>query len=1036
MEYTPQQLNYFRLCHIVFNLVPEGLRSVFKQEWDFLYKTLSLGEWKDTPQNGLDFYIKESPRSRTRNARYLATIQNGNTAEWDCTCLFFAILYSDSIGTTLDPAVRINVDDIRRVRNYIAHISEAELTDAEFQNRVGKVIAAFNYLKLPVTDVEAVKNQTSFPTKEVNNLNKKANNLQVEWRQAKSDLQVVKNTLQTKEEEVDNLASDLQDVKNTLQTKEQQVDALTQEINSKAESFCNLAFKPSHELIRRSTDVTRIKKKMAELEDGSNGAVSTIYLSGNPGCGKSQIARQLGQEFFDKRSRESEVLTFVATLNAETLETLADSYKNLAKQLGVTEFTLTSLGASKVKLSAKETVQHLKSLILPKIKQFCNWLIIADNVVDLSLVRSDLPPTASKEWGHGQVLITTQDSSTIPCKAPHTFHESLSKGMQPDDAVELLKEVSRNKYHEEAEKVAEVLDYQPLALAAAAYYVRTVVSYGSSNYTWSSYLESLKRGEREATEELLEKHNPAYSMTMTTAVKMAIQNASDSDEVLRESFRFLSLCASDSLPIEAVVNFVKARTTGQTEQLIRAKILTSSLITCLHVEGGALCSCLKVHNIVHEVLKTISMSNFPVTERAQCVSTAATILHSLIEGNRQQMDGSRDACVKLRIIITHCKALHKILSTDYAVKDILVNELTLSVTRGNVGEWLVSAASVCCKLGIPTDANVFSKTACDFVKCICSSQEGNLLKAEVFFVRGRVFLRQRDDKLSLPFYEKARDCYIAVNGEKDAKVALCYDQLGLVSCHLNQYDQTKEYYEKSLLIRREIYGEKHPDVARSYNGLGILYNQLGQQDQAKEYHEKALVIRKSTSSGENRDVAVSYHNLSKVYNRLGQHSEAKEYIKKALIIRKNIYGEDHPDVAHSYFHLALSYGRLGQHNEAKEYNQRALNIRKKINGEDHPHVADSYFNLALSYGRLGQHNEAKECDQKALIIRKKINGEDHPDVAVSYHNLARHYRRLGQHNEANECEEKALIIRKKIYGEDHPKVADSYYNLACEYSNL
>ena len=918
----------------------------------------------------------------------------------------------------LDPAVRINVDDIRQVRNYIAHISEAELTDAEFQNRVGKVIAAFNYFKLPVTDVEVVKNQTSFPTTEVNNLNKKANNLQVELRQAKSDLQVVKNTLQTKEEEVDNLASDLQDVKNTLQTKEEQVDALTQEINSKVESFCDLAFKPSHELIRCSTDVTRIMKKMAELEDGSNEAVSTIYLSGNPGCGKSQIARQLGQEFFDKRSRESEGLTFVATLNAETLETLADSYKNLAKQLGVTEFTLTSLGTSKVKLSAKETVQHLKSLILPKIKQFSNWLIIADNVVDLSLVRSDLPPTASKEWGHGQVLITTQDSSTIPCKAPHTFHESLSKGMQPDDAVELLKEVSRIKNQEEAEKVAEVLDYQPLALAAAAYHVRTVVSYGS-NYTWSSYLESLKRGERKATEELLKKHNPAYSMTMTTAVKMAIRTASDSDEVLRESFRLLSLCASDSLPIEAVVNFVKARTTGQTEELIRAKILTSSLITCLHVEGGAPCSCLKVHNIVHEVLKPIAMSKFQVTERAQCVSTAATILHSLIEGNRQQMDASRDACVKLRIIITHCKALHKILSTDYAVKDILVNEL--SVTRGNVGEWLVSAASVCCKLGILTDANVFSKTACAFVKCICSSQEGNLLKAEIFFVRGRVFLRQRDYKLSLPFYEKARDCYIAVNGEKDAKVALCYDQLGLVSCHLNQYDQTKEYYEKSLLIRREIYSEKHPDVARSYNGLGILYNDLGQQDQAKKYHEKALVIRKSTSSGENRDVAVSYHNLSTVYNRLGQHSEGKEYIEKALIIRKNIYGEDHPDVADSYFNLALSYGVLRQHNEAKECSQKALNIRKKINGEDHPDVADSYSNLAVSYGRLGQHNEAKECDQKALIIRKKINGEDHPNVAVSYHNLACHYSNLGQHNEAKECNEKALNIRKKIYGEDHPK---------------
>ena len=89
MEYTLEQLNYFRACYIAFNLVPQGLRKVFKQEWDFLYKTTPFGEWKDISQNGRDFYNKESRKSHTKNARLLATIQRGNTAEWDCSCLFF-----------------------------------------------------------------------------------------------------------------------------------------------------------------------------------------------------------------------------------------------------------------------------------------------------------------------------------------------------------------------------------------------------------------------------------------------------------------------------------------------------------------------------------------------------------------------------------------------------------------------------------------------------------------------------------------------------------------------------------------------------------------------------------------------------------------------------------------------------------------------------------------------------------------------------------------------------------------------------------
>ena len=35
---------------------------------------------------------------------------------------------------------------------------------------------------------------------------------------------------------------------------------------------------------------------------------------------KLKLARQIGEEFFQKGSRDSEGLTFVATLNAETLE--------------------------------------------------------------------------------------------------------------------------------------------------------------------------------------------------------------------------------------------------------------------------------------------------------------------------------------------------------------------------------------------------------------------------------------------------------------------------------------------------------------------------------------------------------------------------------------------------------------------------------------------------------------------------------------------------------------------------------------------
>ena len=471
MKYTSEQLNYFRACYIAFNLIAEGLRTVFKHEWDFLYEGTLVGEWKNTPQNGRDFYNNESRRSRRKNSRVLATIQEGNTAEWDTVCLFFAILYSDTIGSTLSPAVRREVDDLRQFRNDLAHTLEAELTDADFQYFVGRVLTAFTSLGLPVNKINDIKNQTDFPTVDLNALKVEADNLNAD--------------LQTKEKEGYNLTSE-------LQSKKKEVETLTHEINSKVESFCILSLKQPHPIIRRVNDVTRIMKKLDELQSDSKGAISTVYLSGSLGCGKSQIARQVGQEIFDKRWREGEDLTFVATLNAETLDSLAKSYCRLARNFGITDNALAKLEASR---NLPEKIEYLKTLIFSKTKQFSNWLIIVDNVVDLSSVQGHLPPSGRKELGHGQVLITTQDISSIPVNAPLTYHESLSKGMHPDDAVDLLRQVSQIQNQEQAEEVAEVLDYQPFLLAAAAFYVRSVRDNDSPNYSWGNYLNDLRRHE-------------------------------------------------------------------------------------------------------------------------------------------------------------------------------------------------------------------------------------------------------------------------------------------------------------------------------------------------------------------------------------------------------------------------------------------------------------------------------------------------------------------------------------------------------------
>jgi len=97
--------------------------------------------------------------------------------------------------------------------------------------------------------------------------------------------------------------------------------------------------------------------------------------------------------------------------------------------------------------------------------------------------------------------------------------------------------------NEKAQTVAEELYYQPLSLAAAACYVQFVSR--SSTYDWTKFLRRIADVEREVTEEHLTQVNAAYPKKMTEVIQLAIDTTLKSDEVLRQTFFFFSLCDSN-----------------------------------------------------------------------------------------------------------------------------------------------------------------------------------------------------------------------------------------------------------------------------------------------------------------------------------------------------------------------------------------------------------------------------------------------------------------------------------------------------------
>ena len=121
---------------------------------------------------------------------------------------------------------------------------------------------------------------------------------------------------------------------------------------------------------------------------------------------------------------------------------------------------------------------------------YTSWLLLVDNVTSAFRVQPHLPEPGNEQWFRGQILITTQDAISIPPTNQYINHISVSKGMELADATSLLATLSGVTDDSEMEKaVVRALDFQPLALAGAATFVKQVRESNASvgGTTWRNW---------------------------------------------------------------------------------------------------------------------------------------------------------------------------------------------------------------------------------------------------------------------------------------------------------------------------------------------------------------------------------------------------------------------------------------------------------------------------------------------------------------------------------------------------------------------
>ena len=994
-EFSDEQLNYFRICYITTDVLAEGLRTIFKQEWDNRCRT-TLGEWKDEPRNGLDFYNGESPRNQRRNAKLLATMINGNRAEWDCTMLFYAILYSDCIGNSVNAVVKSNVDDLRKFRNEeFAHIPRGGLSDPKFHNVITRVDVAFQALSLSTLGIKDIRNQVSFPTEELTKILKKVDDLHQE--------------LQEKEEEIQEKVAELQE-------KEDERKVLEDQLRNEVSSFCILPPKPSHDVAGRDNEVTKITQQLKELKEGNKSRLSYLYISGNPGSGKSQLAGLVAKRFFQEVTNT----TFVMTLNAESLESLLESFVSFARLLKCSEYAITNTLSSKDS-EIEEKIANLKTFVSTRVELYTSWLLVVDSVTSIPQVSVHLPELGNEQWLGGQMLVTTQDTASIPLTNSFISHISVSEGMELADATALLGKLSGISDSEMVKEVARTLDYQPLALASAATFVKQVrESKASSKYGWKDYLEKLNKGQRADTESLLSETNASYPKSMTAAITLDVKNVMSSDKVLNHTFSFLSLCSQQPLNLEIVVNYVRnADEELKDDDMIRMRIQRNQLLLIEEDDSDVY---IRVHQVVRNVIKSETQNSSDCENRKIYYGAITSFYHFIDDHSLDDLDCVADS----RHVVPHLKTLCTEIQTTYNRDDIVqvVENLTFNVRH--FPDYFIRFSKICIDHCEFNTAKGFLNVALKLLRHDGIDREGDALRANSLL--GIVHRGLGEFHRAQQYHELALAIQRQKLGAQHVDVATSYHNLATVLRAQGDLEQAKEYHERALAIRIQKLGGQHVDVASSYNNLAVVLIEQGDLKQAKEYYECGLAIRIQKLGAQHVAVASSYHNLASVLRDQGDLEKAKEYHERALPIQIQKLGAQHVDVATSYNNLAVVLREQGDLKQAKEYHERALAILLQKLGAQHVDVASSYNNLANVLSDQGDLEKAKEYHERALAIQLQKLGAEHVDAAISYNNLAILFED-GHLELAKEYFERALTILMNKYGTRHRFVATVQRNL-------
>ena len=708
-----------------------------------------------------------------------------------------------------------------------------------------------------------------------------------------------------------------------------------------------------------------------------------VALFGMGGVGKTQVSIQY-------------VVTYKAKYNSVFWITAVDQPSLI---LGFQEI------ATKTKLVDTEGMDGVSVAreVLRWLEKQNSWLLVMDNVDDISVVNNYLPDVAH---GQGHILLTTRDPNAtgIPAQG---LEVEVFDSQTAANLLLLRADLEDNSTEEiklEAIKIVKELGYLALAIEQVAAYIReSLKDVFKFLSVYSAHRKKLLKARP--------RENWAYEHVVATtwslsfeAVKKDIYAAQ-----LLNLFAFLN-------PDEILVEFLEAGKDGLPDPL---NMLVGDLFEMNKALG---------------ILEQFSLIRRSGSGR---IVSIHRLVQTVIQDNLQDEDK--------RMFMEIAVALFLCAFPDFEedkrqicrrYQSQVVGPLLAVIELGteNVAEALFTVGSFLYKDGKYHEGKELEYQAVEICSVLFGPEDRRTLWGMNNLALTYLALGCMEEAAAL--IEKALGAGKRTLGEEHPDTLQSMGNLAEAYRALGWMKESATLNEKVLEARKRTLGEGHPDILLSMNNLALTYFARGQMIEAVSLLENVLETWKRTLGEEHPNTLQSMNNLAVAYCLLGQMKESAALHDEVIEVRKRTLGKEHPDTLQTMGNLAEMYRVLGLMKESVTLNEDVLDVRKRILGEEHPNTLLSMNNLAWTYSVLGQMKEAASLHEKALEAQKRILGKEHPNTLVSMNNLALVYRHLGQVKEAATLQEQVLETQKRTLGEEHPDTLRSKNHLAETYHVL